>query len=265
MTCTALKETKYKYGQTFLTVYNGKFIKLTRMRCVRNAGIETDEEYVRGVHAEKLDESIWRTKQKIFELAICNDWDYFFTGTIDPQKYDRTDLERYHRDFTQFIRDQNKKHGCKIKFLVVPELHSDGRSWHLHGFLSGIPVDQLHAFRYGVDKMSTALAVKVLNGDPVYNWTAYAQKFGFCDLEPIRCPEAVSKYVQKYICKDLARSVSEVGAHMYYRSRGLQEAQTIKKGVSSSQLAPTYESDYASITWLPYSEELLQELLASFN
>lgn len=262
---TALKEAKYKYGQTFLTVYNGKFIKLTRMRCVRNSGIETDEEYIRGVHDEKLDGSIWRTKSKIFELAICNDWDYFFTGTIDPQKYDRTDLEKYHKDFTQFLRDQNKKHGCKIKFLVVPELHSDGRSWHLHGFLSGLPEDQLHRFRYGVDKMSTALAVKVLNGDPVYNWTAYAQKFGFCDLEPIRNPEAVSKYVQKYICKDLARSVSEVGAHMYYRSRGLQEAQTIRKGVSSSQLAPTYESDYASVTWLPYSEELLQELLASFN
>ena len=112
--------------------------------------------------------------------------------------------------------------------------------------------------------MSTALAVKVLNGDPVYNWTAYADKFGFCDLEPIKNAEAVSKYIQKYICKDLARSVSEVGAHMYYRSRGLREPEVKKSGVSSLQLAPTYESEYVSITWLPYSEKLLQELLDSF-
>jgi len=262
---TALREAKYKYGQSFLKVYNGKFIKLTRMHCVRNAGIETDEETVRGVHDQKLEASLSRSKSRIFELAICNEWDYFFTGTLDPRKYDRTDLAKYHKDFTQFLRDQNKKYGCKIKFLVVPELHADGQSWHLHGFLSGLPKDQLHQFRYGVDKMSTALAVKVLNGDPVYNWTAYAQKFGFCDLEPIKNAEAASKYVQKYICKDLARSVSELGAQMYYRSRGLKEAQSIKSGVSSSQLAPTYESEYASVTWLPYSEKLLQELLESFT
>ena len=112
--------------------------------------------------------------------------------------------------------------------------------------------------------MSTALAVKVLNGDPVYNWTAYAQKFGFCDLEPIKNAEAVSKYIQKYICKDLARSVSEVGAHMYYRSRGLQEPTTEKIGVSSLQLAPTYESEYVSITWLPYTENDLKRILDSF-
>jgi hypothetical protein len=234
------------------------------MSCVRNSGIETDEKYVRGVHDEKLEGNIWRTKEKLFELAICNDWDYFFTGTLDPEKYDRSNLEKYHKDFTQFLRDQNKKYGCKIKFLVVPELHADGRSWHLHGFLSGLPEDQLQRFRYGVDRMSAALAIKVLNGDLVYNWTAYARKFGFCDLEPIKNAEAASKYVQKYICKDLARSVSDVGAHMYYRSRGLQEAEIKKSGVSSSQLAPTYESKYASSTWLPYSEELLQELLDSF-
>lgn len=261
---TALKEPKYKYNQTIVKVYNGKFIKVIRMRCLRNAGVETDEKFPRGVNDEKLDYNIARTKSRIFDVACCNNWDYFFTGTIDPQKYDRTDLEKYHKDFTQFLRDQNKKHGCKIKFLVVPELHSDGRSWHLHGFLSGLPEDQLQRFRYGVDRMSTALAVKVLNGDPVYNWTAYAQKFGFCDLEPIKNAEAVSKYIQKYICKDLARSVSEVGAHMYYRSRGLWEPTIEKIGVSSLQLAPTYESEYVSITWLPYTENELKRILDSF-
>ena len=264
MVFTALKEPKYKYNQTIVKVYGDKVIKVMRLRCLRNSGVETDEEYKRGVNSEKLDINIQRTKQSIFGLARCNEWDYFFTGTIDPQKYDRTDLEKYHKDFTQFLRDQSKKHGCKIKFLVVPELHADGRSWHLHGFLSGLPEDQLHRFRYGVDKMSTALAVKVLNGDPVFNWTAYADKFGFCDLEPIRNPEAVSKYVQKYICKDLARSVSEVGAHMYYRSRGLKEPTIEKIGVSSLQLTPDYENEYVAIQEFPYSENTLQDILNTF-
>lgn len=57
------------------------------------------------------------------------------------------------------------------------------------------------------DVMGKALAEKVKKGDVVYNWLPYAKKFGFCDLEPIRNAEAVSKYIMKYINKILLRAL----------------------------------------------------------
>lgn len=264
-----LKDVKYKYNQTILKVFGygeHKKIKVITMNCLRTAGIEDENEYfaVRGsVNDEKLEESIIRAKNKIFELAFCNPWDYFFTGTLDPKKYDRTDLEKYHKDLTQWFRDQGKKLGCKIDFLLIPELHTDGKSWHIHGFIYGLPQSELKQFVVG-DKMGKVLADKVKNGDIVYNWLAYQKKFGFCDLEPIRNAEAVSKYITKYINKNLATSVKELNAHLYYHSRGLAMAETIKKGTMSANIVPTYTNDYCSVAWLDYSEELLQELQQSF-
>lgn len=260
---------KYKYEQTILKVYgygDNKKIKLIRMNCLRTVGVEDDSEiYVlRGtVNDGKLDESLIRTKQKIFELAFCNPWDYFFTGTLDPKKYDRTDLKKFHKDFTQWLRDQGKKLGCKIEFLLIPERHADGKTWHMHGFIYGLPAAQLKQFCIG-DIMGKALAEKVKRGDIVYNWPAYAKKFGFCDLEPIRNPEAVSKYITKYINKSLAHSVTELNAHLYYHSRGLKMAQIIKRGAMAATITPTYENEYCSVAWLDYSDQLLEELQNSF-
>lgn len=260
-----LKDVKYKYNQTILKVYgygDNKKIKVIRMNCLRTAGIEDDKEYRApkgSVNDFKLDENIQRAKNAIFEYAFCNPWDWFFTGTLDPNKYDRTDLERFHKDLTQWFRNYGKKHNVKIKFLIVPELHTDGISWHIHGFLRGLPKEHLKQFVVG-DVMGKALAEKVKKGDEVYNWLPYAKKFGFCDLEPIRNAEAVSKYIMKYINKNLAKSVKELNAHLYYHSRGLNTAKTIKKGTMLADIVPDYENEYCSITWFDYDEQLLKQL-----
>ena len=264
-----LRDVKYKYDQTILKVYgygDYKKIKVTRMNCLRTSGIEDDTE-IRvkkgSVNDFKLDENIRRAKNVIFEYAFCNPWDWFFTGTLDPKKYDRTDLEKFHKDLTKWFSNYGRIHTLQIKFLLVPELHLDGKSWHIHGFLSGLPKEHLKQFCIG-DVMGKALSIKVKKGDEVYNWLPYAKKFGFCDLEPVRNPEAVSKYIMKYINKNLSSSVKELNAHLYYPSRGLNKAEVIKKGTMSANIVPTYENEYCSVAWLDYSDELLEELSSSF-
>lgn len=264
-----LKDRAYNYDQTLFKVLgegNEKKIKLVRMNYLKTSCIELDDiEYVRGtVNENKINESILRSKSKIFELAFCNPWDWFFTGTINPNKQDRTDLELFHKQLTQWLRDYNKKYKLNIKFLFVPEKHKDGKSWHIHGFIYGLPVEHLIQFQVG-DKMGKGLADKVIQGDIVYNWQAYFNRFGFCDLEPIRNHEAVSKYITKYINKELANSVTELNAHTYYHSRGLKFAELIKKGTMIwEDIAPTYENDYCSVVWLDYSEELYNNLLNKY-
>ena len=259
-----LRDEKYRRNVSILKVYgmgDHRKIKVVTMNSVRNSGIDCDFKPSPGtVNDEKLANNIARARSRIFELAFCNSWDYFFTGTLDKRKYDRQDLAKFHNDVTDFLWKQTDS---GIPFLLIPELHRDGKSWHMHGFLSGVPDDALHRFAVG-DHMGKALADKVVAGDPVYNWPAYADKFGFCDLEAIRSPEAVSKYVMKYISKDLAKSVTASGAHLYYHSRGLAGAQTIKKGTMLADIVPTYENDYCRVSWLPYSDELLHSLSESF-
>ena len=264
-----LRDLKYKPDQTILKVYgygDNKKIKVVRMNWLRTAGIEDDDECripKCSVNDSKLDDNIRRAKNAIFEYAFCNPWEWFFTGTLDPQKYDRTNLDKFHKDLTDWLREYGRYHKIKIKFLFVPEQHSDGISWHIHGFLHGLPKEHLKQFVVG-DVMGKGLAEKVKRGDVVYNWLPYAKKFGFCDLEPIRNAEAVSKYMTKYINKNLASSVKDLNAHLYYHSRGLNKAETIKKGVMALPITPTYENEYCSVAWLDYSEELLQELSSSF-
>lgn len=270
MNTQVLKDRYYKYDQTLLKVFgygSNRKIKLVRMNCLKTSGLEIDKKIQtqRCNHNDgKLIESILRSKSKIFELAYCNPWDWFFTGTINPNKQDRTDLELYHKQLTQWLRNYNRIHSLNIKFLLIPEKHKDGKSWHVHGFIYGLPVGHLTQFQVG-DKMGKGLLDKVLNGDIVYNWKAYLNRFGFCDLEPIRNHEAVSKYVTKYINKELAISVTELNAHTYYHSRGLKFAEVKRKGTMLwEDIVPTFENEYCSVLWLDYSENLYNNLLDKY-
>jgi hypothetical protein len=54
--------------------------------------------------------------------------------------------------------------------------------------------------------------------------------------------------MRKYITKDLSRSVSELGAHMYYASQGLERAKEVKRGILTK--APEkwdFENEYVKI------------------
>lgn len=165
---------------------------------------------------EKLSQALSRAKSIIFQVAFCNDWDFFFTGTIDKTKYDRYHLNDYYSAFTQWIRDYRKKYRCDLKYLFVPELHEDG-AWHIHGFVRGISQDRLRLFIPGLEPQK-------LIDKGYLNWPDYQKKFGFCSLGHIRNPEAVSHYITEYISEDLGRCVTEYGGHLYRCSIGLARA-----------------------------------------
>ena len=178
-------------------------------------------------HDHKLDPSISRAKRTVLELALCNNWDWFFTCTIDKGKYDRSDLVSWRDDLTQWLRDQRKKFGS-LDYLLVPEKHDDG-SWHAHGFLRGVPRSVLIPFicmdRPGyVGPEGHRLPGKILK--PAFmNWPGYQSKFGYCSLGPIKSNVAAAFYVSKYITKDNSSLVGDVGLHLYYASRGLNRAE----------------------------------------
>lgn len=164
----------------------------------------------------KMDQAISRAKRVVLEKALCNDWDWFGTFTLDPTKYDRYNLDKFYKDFTQWIRDQRKKTGCKIVYLLIPEAHKDG-AWHMHGLLRGVPGTV--SFK-SIRDQGEFVPNKLVWGD-YFNWPGFAAKFGFCSLGRIRNAEASGFYVTKYIGKSLQDSDIPVGKHLYYASIGL--------------------------------------------
>lgn len=174
----------------------------------------------------KLDASISRAKRTILELALCNNWQWFCTFTIAKNNYDRKNLAVWRDSFTQWIRDKRKQ-GFYIQYLLIPEQHGDG-SWHAHGFINGLPENQLITFK-AMDAAGyrspegRRLPYKLRNSD-YYNWPAYQKKFGICSLGKIQSHVAASFYITKYMTKDKSSLVDKVGLHLYYCSRGLNRA-----------------------------------------
>lgn len=68
----------------------------------------------------------------------------------------------------------------------------------MHGFIMGLPVEHLRLFEFK-EKLPAYIREKLNQGQAVYDWTAYRDKFGYTDIEPIRNQEACSKYVTKYV------------------------------------------------------------------
>lgn len=163
----------------------------------------------------KLNEAFCRARSMVLQYALCNTWDYFFTGTLDEKKFNRYDLDKYQAKLSQFIRDKRKSYGSQIQFLLIPEHHKDG-AWHIHGMLSGLPDSVLRKFRYPEPK-------DLVNSNYL-NWPDYQKKFGFCSLGPIKNPVATAFYITKYISKDMSKRAGDLGKHLYFHSRPLKKA-----------------------------------------
>lgn len=251
----SLKVSPFQRNVAFLKSYAGQAYKLVRCNCVRTKGVELPSgTYVEKgtVNDEKLSSNISRAYSTIRELVLCNPFDLFVTLTIDKTKFNRYQLRTFNKALSQWIRDLNKKHGIHIKFLLIPETHKDG-AWHMHGFLMGLPLEFLEPFTLDM-KLPDYIRDKLLKGETVYNWPDYAAKFGFVDIEPLRSRERAASYVTKYITKDLARSVSELGAHMYYASKGLARATLLKRGTAVVEdLRPDFANEYCEVNWFDRS------------
>lgn len=220
--------------------------KLSLHRTMRVPGFEVDRKHdKRGlIHDSKMDESIIRAKSKIYELAYCNPWNLFITLTLDPLLYDRFNIEKWHKDLTKWIANYNAKYGINIKFLLIPEQHKDG-AWHIHGLLMGLPDDHL-----------------IKNHNGYSDWLPYRQKFGYCSIDRIKNHEAVSKYITKYISKNLKDCIKDINAHMYYCSRGLRRSQILKKGTLTAISIPwDYEGDYCKVKWFDQGDDRCLSLI----
>lgn len=219
----------YLKDQFIVKQYGESKVKIMYCNTLREAGWEDLREkkaYKRGEeNDEKLSQSLTRSRTCVREYVLCNPWDWWCTFTINPENYDRYDLDVFYKDFAKFINNYNSKTcDCeehKVKYLLVPEQHEDG-AWHMHGFIKGIRPEDLYINQYGYQ-----------------TWKQYEKKFGFISMSEIKNIEKAASYAIKYMTKNADKNVQELNKHMYYCSKGLHKAVELFRG----------RADYLSDKW----------------
>lgn len=131
--------------------------------------------------------SIARTRTMLSDLCICNQFDLFCTFTFDPKRVNSFNILNCRRMMNTWIRNAKARHSPNLKYLIVPELHESGRI-HFHALLRGFNGQLKDA------KLQQ-------NGRDVYNIKNW--RFGFSTAVKIDNIVAVSRYIRKYITKDM--------------------------------------------------------------
>lgn len=179
------------------------------------------------VNDKKLENNLSRARSAIFNICSYNDFGYFYTQTIDSI-YDRTNVKWLISKINGIIRDLRKRDkSLNLYYLVVPEHHKDGKSFHVHGFLS----KDFERYIYIND-----------NG---FGSVSFLDKIGYNSVEKINNYEGAIRYATKYITKDLLCS-AEKGERVFYCSQKLIRSNLINSLVLE-QIAPIhfdYKSEY---------------------
>jgi len=233
-------------NQYIIKKYNDNTYKLIFFKFdIKPSGYETDRKNIFDQvekNTGKEECNISRTRSKIWEYATCNKFDAFITLTLNKEKMDRYDLDAFISSLGQFIRNNRNRKGSDIEYVLIPEKHKDG-AYHMHGLIKGINSDELKAFTLK-DKIPSKIKNLIKQGRTIYNWVPYNDKFGWVTVEEIQNQEAVSKYITKYIRKDVGVSVNEKNKKTYYCSRGLKKSEVIKKGTFPTQLRNALKFDF---------------------
>lgn len=178
-------------------IYNTKIYKKRLPDCVPNQGGG-----VRGKsdnREKSLYDSLRRTKNKIYDLVLSNDWEYWATQTFNDKKVNRYNLDEIIKKFLGHLNNIKNRY-YKFEHLLIPELHKDG-AIHLHGFFKNIPKDKIVFSGHYYFNKKSKLKRKI------YNWIDTID-FGFNDFVALDTSDRLgyikmAKYCTKYITKDL--------------------------------------------------------------
>ena len=177
--------------------------------------------------AEDQERSMRRARAKVRRLALANDFRWFVTLTLDPQKIDRYDPAQVVKKLGQWCSNHVKRKG--LKYILVPERHKDG-ALHFHGF-----------FNDALDAVPSGHRTK--DGQPIYNLPQW-------DLGFTAAIEVYGEYsgAVAYVCKYIGKQGEKPAGRWYYSGGELAEPEVSYADIGVADL----ESEYGAKCWATY-------------
>lgn len=132
--------------RTFLYNYGNNNFRLVRVKNCRKPGFEEinkKEKQFIDVNSEEVKRcSLSRTRRNIRELALCNDFEYFVTFTVNSELCDRYSLDDVQDRITKIFK-KIKRNNNDFAYLIITEKHKNG-AFHFHGLVKCFPEDDLY-------------------------------------------------------------------------------------------------------------------------
>ena len=142
-----------------------------------------------------------RARVKVVDYAMCNDFEYFGTITIDDEKHDTARPDLVLKALQAVLHTYQVSHP-ELKYLFTAEYGEKTKRLHFHLLASGIKT--------------------FLNEYGYPDCHLFRDNFGFCNIQKIGdTPEdklQSSLYCSKYISKQSIR----IGHRYFYSSKGLK-------------------------------------------
>lgn len=138
--------------------------------------------------------NVSRVRNRIFEIAINNNFTHFITITFDDTKIDRYNGSLISKKLRKVFNNYKNKIDDNFAYLLVPEYHKD-KAIHFHG-LFRLSSNNNDLRSLGIDKKT---------GHKVFRSKWLFNSFGSNRLVAFPSSHSVfiSKYITKYITKDL--------------------------------------------------------------
>ena len=168
---------------------------------------------------EDLERSMRRARAKLRRLALANDFRWFVTLTIDPEKCDSFDGAAVVKKLNAWCSNMVQRKG--LRYILVPERHKSGRI-HFHGFFNDCvdAVDSGHMDR---------------QGHKVYNLPQWSLGF----TTAIELYDDYTKAVG-YVCKYVGKQGEKPAGRWYYSGGDLREPEVTFAEISPAELAADY-------------------------
>ena len=260
--------TKYKEIYSYAKIYPDSIKIIKYHRPIVFTNFSESSEYstsailVNEENAEEndyLQKSINRTKTKISDYVLCNNFSHFATFTFDPSnskvngEENRKDFQKMSSLLKNWLKTEQlnhfRRHGRKFRYLIVPERHKNN-AWHFHALLEGYQ-NETEGFYTRKNPYINVSELKTKKKDKNRKFiTRY--KLGRSEIAPIKDKTKMSSYIKKYITKEL---IQDKNAKRYWASRNLKTPEIIPNFISESQKIPEQfliaKHDYHDIYIIP--------------
>lgn len=185
-------------------------------------------------HQHSVFTSMNRTKNSIYCIARANNWKYFITLTFDRKITDSSDYSLISKRSRQWCNNLKKRFYSDLNYLLIPELHSDGEHWHIHGLLGNC--DDLPVSDSGIVK----------SGRKIYNISGW--HYGFSTATIIDDSVRVASYITKYITKSLVDATPN--RQRYWASRNCNRLNDIVSDYMIDNQAEFFQQYGTSIDYV---------------